>query len=167
MMTYNRCIGTRYCANNCPFKVRRFNWFNYAKLIEAPMHMSLNPEVPVRPRGVMEKSSFCVQRIKAAKNVATQENRPLKDGDVKVACETACATKAITFGDLNDDNSRVAKIFAKEERAYALLEEWYAKPSIRYMSKIKNNDEVTPSHGDAHGEEKHGQSQPTKGADHA
>lgn len=166
-MVYNRCIGTRYCSNNCPYKVRRFNWFNYAKLIETPMHMSLNPEVGVRTRGVMEKCSFCVQRIKAAKNVATQENRPLKDGDVKVACETACATKAITFGDLNDDNSRVAKIFAKEERAYAVLEEWYAKPSIRYMSKIRNNDEVTAAHGDSHGEQNHGQSQATKGADHA
>jgi MoCo/4Fe-4S cofactor protein with predicted Tat translocation signal len=162
-MVYNRCVGTRYCSNNCPYKVRRFNWFNYAKLIEAPMHMSLNPEVTVRPRGVMEKCSFCVQRIKVAKNVATQENRPLRDGDIKVACETACPTKAITFGDLNDENSRVAKIFQKDERAYAVLEEWYAKPSIRYMSKIRNNDEVTA----AHGEEKHGQSQATKGADHA
>ena len=157
-MVYNRCVGTRYCSNNCPYKVRRFNWFNYAKLIEAPMHMSLNPEVTVRVRGVMEKCTFCVQRIKAAKNIATQENRLLKDGDIKVACETACPTKAITFGDLNDDNSRVAKVFAKEERAYAVLEEWYAKPAIRYMSKIRNNDEVTASHGPTHD---------AKGADHA
>jgi molybdopterin-containing oxidoreductase family iron-sulfur binding subunit len=160
-MVYNRCVGTRYCSNNCPYKVRRFNWFNYAKLIESPIHMSLNPEVTVRPRGVMEKCSFCVQRIKVSKNVAKQENRPLKDGDVKVACETACPTKAITFGDLNDDNSRVAKIFAKEERSYALLEEWYAKPSVRYLSKIKNNDEVTAK--GHHGPE----SDAKKGADHA
>jgi MoCo/4Fe-4S cofactor protein with predicted Tat translocation signal len=142
-MVYNRCVGTRYCSNNCPYKVRRFNWFNYAKLIEKPMHMALNPEVTVRPRGVMEKCTFCVQRIKEGKNKAKYDGRPLKDGDIKVACETACPTDAITFGDLNDDSSRVAKIFKAEERSYALLEEWYAKPSVRYMSKIRNNDKVT------------------------
>lgn len=160
MMVYNRCVGTRYCSNNCPYKVRRFNWFNYAKLIESPIHMSLNPEVTVRPRGVMEKCSFCVQRIKVAKNIAVQENRALKDGDVKVACETVCPTKAITFGDLNDVNSRVAKVFAKEQRAYSLLEEWYAQPSVRYLSKIRNNDELT-----AHSDHKEVKTQ--KGADHA
>ena len=144
-MIYNRCVGTRYCSNNCPYKVRRFNWFNYAKLIEKPMHMALNPEVTVRTRGVMEKCTFCVQRIKEGKNQAKKENRPLKDGDIKVACEAACPTQAITFGDLNDENSRVAKAFKTEPRAYALLEEWYAKPSVRYMSKIKNNDQVTPT----------------------
>ncbi len=142
-MVYNRCVGTRYCSNNCPYKVRRFNWFNYAKLIEKPMHMALNPEVGVRTRGVMEKCTFCVQRIKEGKNKAKYDNRPLKDGDIKVACETACPADAIVFGDLNDENSRVAKVFKSEERAYALLEEWYAKPAIRYMSKIRNNDLVT------------------------
>lgn len=142
-MIYNRCIGTRYCSNNCPYKVRRFNWFNYAKLIEKPMHMALNPEVGVRTRGVMEKCSFCVQRIKEGKNKAKYEDRPLKDGDIKVACETACPAEAITFGDMNDENSRVAKIFKSEPRAYALLEEWYAQPAVRYMSKIRNNDSVT------------------------
>lgn len=144
-MVYNRCVGTRYCSNNCPYKVRRFNWFNYAKLIEKPMHMALNPEVSVRVRGVMEKCTFCVQRIKEAKNIAKQEDRPLKDGDVKVACATACPTQAIMFGDLNDDNSKVAKAFKAEPRSYALLEEWYAKPSVRYLSKIKNNDQLTPA----------------------
>ncbi len=143
-MVYNRCVGTRYCSNNCPYKVRRFNWFNYAKLIEKPMHMALNPEVTVRPRGVMEKCTFCVQRIKAGKNQAKTEGRPLKDGDIKVACEVACPTTAIVFGDLNDENSRVAKAFKQEPRAYALLEEWYAKPSVRYMTKIRNNDMLTP-----------------------
>lgn len=140
---YNRCVGTRYCSNNCPYKVRRFNWFNYAKLIEKPMHMALNPEVAVRTRGVMEKCSFCVQRIKEAKNIAKMEDRPLKDGDVKVACEAACPTSTIVFGDLNDPNSRVAQVFKSEPRAYELLEEWYAKPSIRYQTKIRNNDQVT------------------------
>lgn len=155
-MVYNRCVGTRYCSNNCPYKVRRFNWFNYAKLIEKPMHMALNPEVTVRVRGVMEKCTFCVQRIKEAKNKARAEDRPLKDGDVKVACETACPTQAIVFGDLNNENSRVAKKFKDEPRSYALLEEWYAKPVVRYQSKIKNNDQLTP-------EKNHAQ----KGADHA
>ncbi|MBC7742347.1 MAG: TAT-variant-translocated molybdopterin oxidoreductase [Bdellovibrionaceae bacterium] len=151
-MVYNRCVGTRYCSNNCPYKVRRFNWFNYAKLIEKPMHMALNPEVTVRPRGVMEKCTFCVQRIKVGKNVAKSEGRLLKDGDIKVACEVACPTTAIVFGDLNDDNSRVSKVFKAEPRAYALLEEWYAKPAIRYLSKIRNNDLVTApkAHGDEH-----------------
>ena len=143
-MIYNRCVGTRYCSNNCPYKVRRFNWFNYAKLIEKPMHMALNPEVTVRTRGVMEKCTFCVQRIKEGKNKAKTENRPLKDGDVKVACQVACPTSAIVFGDLNDENSAVAKNFKSEPRAYALLEEWNAKPVVRYLSKIKNNDKVTP-----------------------
>ena len=148
-MVYNRCVGTRYCSNNCPYKVRRFNWFNYAKLIEKPMHMALNPEVGVRTRGVMEKCTFCVQRIKEGKNIAKTENRPLKDGDIVVACESACPTKAITFGDLNDENSRVAKTFKAEERSYALLEEWHAKPAVRYMSKIRNNDLETPHHSEA------------------
>lgn len=147
---YNRCVGTRYCSNNCPYKVRRFNWFNYAKLIEKPMHMALNPEVLVRTRGVMEKCTFCVQRIKEGKNKAKIEERPLKDGDIKVACEAACPTQTIVFGDLNDENSRVAKVFKAEPRAYELLEEWYAKPSVRYQTKIKNNDQVTPKKGGGH-----------------
>jgi Fe-S-cluster-containing dehydrogenase component len=142
---YNRCVGTRYCSNNCPYKVRRFNWFNYAKLIEKPMHMALNPDVTVRTRGVMEKCTFCVQRIKESKNKAKIEERPLKDGDIKVACEAACPAQVIVFGDLNDENSRVSKIFKSEPRAYELLEEWYAKPSVRYQTKIRNNDQVTPA----------------------
>lgn len=145
-MIYNRCVGTRYCSNNCPYKVRRFNWFNYAKLIEKPMHMAINPEVGVRVRGVMEKCTFCVQRIKDGKNKAKVEGRPLKDGDIKVACETACPTDAITFGDMNDEKSRVSQIFKAEPRAYALLEEWYAKPAVRYLSKIRNNDKKTEAH---------------------
>ena len=161
---YNRCVGTRYCSNNCPYKVRRFNWFNYAKLIEKPMHMALNPEVTVRTRGVMEKCTFCVQRIKEGKNKAKIEDRPLKDGDIKTACEAACPTNTIVFGDLNDPNSRVAKVFKQEPRAYELLEEWYAKPSVRYQSKIRNNDQVTPPKH--HGAPAHS-SQEEKGADHA
>jgi len=157
-MVYNRCVGTRYCANNCPYKVRRFNWFNYAKLIEKPLHMALNPSVGVRTRGVMEKCTFCVQRIHDAKTLARNEKRQLKDGDVKTACQTACPAGGIVFGDLNDPNSAVAKIFKTEERGYALLEEWHAKPSVRYLSKIRNNDkETTGGHDNGHGTAKQGE----------
>jgi MoCo/4Fe-4S cofactor protein with predicted Tat translocation signal len=137
-MVYNRCVGTRYCANNCPYKVRRFNWFNYAKLIEKPMHMALNPDVTVRVRGVMEKCTFCVHRISQAKDKARQEDRKLRDGDVKTACQTACPTEAIVFGDMNDPESKLSKRF-KDDRAYTLLEEWHAAPAVRYMAKIRNN----------------------------
>nr|WP_295905105.1 TAT-variant-translocated molybdopterin oxidoreductase [uncultured Bdellovibrio sp.] len=156
-MVYNRCVGTRYCANNCPYKVRRFNWFNYAKLIEKPLHMALNPSVGVRTRGVMEKCTFCVQRIQDAKTVARNEKRQLKDGDVKTACQTACPAGGIVFGDLNDPNSEVAKIFKTEERSYALLEEWHAKPSVRYLSKIRNNDKESTGDHNGHGTAKQGE----------
>ncbi|WP_413613300.1 TAT-variant-translocated molybdopterin oxidoreductase [Bdellovibrio sp. HCB-110] len=156
-MVYNRCVGTRYCANNCPYKVRRFNWFNYAKQIEKPLHMALNPSVGVRTRGVMEKCTFCVQRIQDAKTVARNEKRQLKDGDVKVACQTACPAGGIVFGDLNDPNSEVAKIFKTEERAYALLEEWHAAPSVRYLSKIRNNDKESTGGHNGHGTAKQGE----------
>lgn len=141
-MVYNRCVGTRYCSNNCPYKVRRFNWFNYAKLIEKPMHLALNPEVGVRVRGVMEKCSFCVQRIKAAKDVAKSEARGLKGDEVKTACQQSCPTQAIVFGDVNDPESRVAKIFKSEPRAYTLLEEFNAAPAVRYLTKVRNTDRV-------------------------
>tara|TARA_B110001454_G_scaffold219203_1_gene252123 strand:+ start:33866 stop:37015 length:3150 start_codon:yes stop_codon:yes gene_type:complete len=145
-MVYNRCVGTRYCSNNCPYKVRRFNWFNYAKKITAPGNMALNPDVGVRVRGVMEKCTFCVQRIKEGKNNAKLENRPLKDGEIKTACQTSCPTDAIVFGDMNDANSQVSKLF-KNERSYALLEEWHAAPSVRYQAKIRNNgkDQIAAS----------------------
>ncbi len=143
-MVYNRCVGTRYCANNCPYKVRRFNWFNYAKLIEKPMHMALNPDVTVRVRGVMEKCTFCVHRISQAKDKARQEDRKLRDGDIKTACQTACPTDAIVFGDMNDPESKLSKRF-KDERAYALLEEWHAAPAVRYMAKIRNNGQESKS----------------------
>ena len=141
-MVYNRCVGTRYCSNNCPYKVRRFNWFNYAKLIEKPMHLALNPDVGVRTRGVMEKCSFCVHRIKEGKNTAKLEKRDLKDGDIKTACQQVCPADAIVFGDLNDTNSRVSQM-AKDARSYALLEEFHAAPNVRYQTKIRNNGEAT------------------------
>ncbi|MBL7672554.1 MAG: TAT-variant-translocated molybdopterin oxidoreductase [Bdellovibrionaceae bacterium] len=138
-MVYNRCVGTRYCSNNCPYKVRRFNWFSYAKLTEKPLNLALNPDVTPRVRGVMEKCTFCVQRIKDGKNKAKLEGRPLRDGEIKTACQVACPADAIVFGDTNDPKSAVSQMM-KDERGYALLEEWHAAPAVRYLSKIRNND---------------------------
>lgn len=154
-MVYNRCVGTRYCSNNCPYKVRRFNWFNYAKNIQKPLHLALNPDVTVRSRGVMEKCTFCVHRIKEAKLQAKLEKRELRDGDATTACAESCAAGAIVFGDLNDKNSRVAKIY-QQPRSYALLEEFGAAPSVRYQTKIRNNYQDQRFQDDGHGH--HGQS---------
>lgn len=149
MMTYNRCIGTRYCANNCPFKVRRFNWFNYnandwfADVNPAQQElgrMVLNPDVVVRSRGVMEKCSMCVQKLQEGKLTAKKAGKPLKDGAVKTACQMACSTGAITFGDLNDTESEVAKS-REDERTYFLLEDVGVKPTNSYMVKVRNKDE--------------------------
>lgn len=143
-MIYNRCVGTRYCANNCPYKVRRFNWFNYDKKREAPLHMALNPNVTVRTRGVMEKCTFCVQRIRFGTNKARDEKRPLKDGEIKTACQQTCPTDAIIFGDLNDLDSVVAKQF-KDPRSFAVLEELNTQPRVRYMSRIRNAERSMPN----------------------
>lgn len=143
-MTYNRCIGTKYCGNNCPYKVRRFNWFRYNDNNQFDFHfnndlgkMVLNPDVTVRTRGVMEKCSFCVQRIQAAKLTAKRENRTLADGDVKTACQRACPADAIVFGDLHDKDSEVARLF-HDDRSFSVLEELNVKPSVRYMTKVRN-----------------------------
>jgi molybdopterin-containing oxidoreductase family iron-sulfur binding subunit len=146
MMTYNRCIGTRYCANNCPYKVRRFNWFQYHNgsqdFGKNPANddlgrMVLNPDVVVRDRGVMEKCSFCVQGIQAAKLKAKKEGRKVADAEVQSACAEACPTNAITFGDLNDKDSWVAEK-AHDERSYSLLEEVGVQPNVYYMTKVRN-----------------------------
>lgn len=152
-MVYNRCVGTRYCSNNCPYKVRRFNWFNFMKKREEPLHMAYNPDVTVRPRGVMEKCTFCVQRIRHGTNKARDEKRALKDGDITPACADSCPTDGIVFGDLNDPESRVSKMF-KDKRSYKLLEELNAAPRIAYQTKIRNAERaVVPEHGhgDDHG----------------
>lgn len=158
-MTYNRCIGTRYCANNCPYKVRRFNWLDYTtadifpwneptlkKGDEEPFgaddltRMVLNPDVTVRSRGVIEKCSFCVQRIQEAKLTAKVEKRKLRDGEMKTACQTACPTGAIIFGDDNDKESAVSKAMA-DKRSYKVLEEVNTEASVNYMMKVLNKNE--------------------------
>ncbi len=148
-MTYNRCIGTRYCANNCPFKVRRFNWFNYqgnpdyANINPAQQdlgRMVLNPDVVVRGRGVMEKCSMCVQRLQEGKLNAKKTGAPIKDGAIKTACQQACPTHAISFGDLNDSASQVTKD-RENERNYFLLEEVGIKPTVSYLVKVRNQEE--------------------------
>ena len=142
-MIYNRCVGTRYCSNNCPYKVRRFNWFNYNipgheyTLSQKPLKSALNPEVTVRFRGVMEKCTFCIQRIDEKKNEARNENRTIRDGEIKTACEQTCPTNAIVFGNMNDPASRVTKLH-KDERTYGVLAEYNTKPSLRYMTRIRN-----------------------------
>ncbi|HXB39832.1 MAG TPA: TAT-variant-translocated molybdopterin oxidoreductase [Bacteroidia bacterium] len=148
-MTYNRCIGTRYCANNCPFKVRRFNWYNYngnptyatINPIQQDLgRMVLNPDVVVRGRGVMEKCSMCAQRLQAGKLSAKKEGKPLQDGAIKTACQQSCPTNAIIFGDLSDTESKVAKL-REDERNYFLLEEIGIKPTVSYLVKVRNQEE--------------------------
>ena len=166
-MTYNRCIGTRYCANNCPYKVRRFNWFKYhdnqqfynsnPAMNTDLGRMVLNPEVTVRSRGVMEKCSFCVQRIQAGKLSAKRERRPVKDGEVVTACQAACSSGAIVFGDMNNADSAISKLLKigidekrpygidkkiGNPRAYRVLEDIGVKPNIFYLTKIRNKDEA-------------------------
>jgi molybdopterin-containing oxidoreductase family iron-sulfur binding subunit len=145
-MAYNRCIGTRYCANNCPYKVRRFNWFNYPsykKFTEVNPaqddlgRMVLNPDVTVRTRGVMEKCSFCVQRIQATKLEAKKDGTPVQDGSLATACSESCPTNAIIVGDWNDVQSKVRKS-STDNRAYQALEEVGTKPNIWYKVKVRN-----------------------------
>ena len=169
MMTYNRCIGTRYCANNCPFKVRRFNWFNYIEndkftdINPAQQdlgRMVLNPDVVVRSRGVMEKCSMCQQRLQAGKLVAKKAGTPLVDGSIKTACQQACPTNAIMFGDVNDEASEIAA-WRNDDKNYFLLEEVGVKPTVSYLLKVRNQEEAI-HHGEhaaakpaAHAEEGH------------
>jgi molybdopterin-containing oxidoreductase family iron-sulfur binding subunit len=136
-MVYNRCVGTRYCSNNCPYKVRRFNFLLYSDYDTESLKFMRNPEVSVRSRGVMEKCSYCVQRIEAAKIEADKENREIRDGDVVTACQQACPTSAITFGNLNDPKSKVAKAKA-EERDYPVLADLNFRPRTTYTAGVIN-----------------------------
>lgn len=156
-MIYNRCVGTRYCSNNCPYKVRRFNWFNYTNDIPEPKKLALNPDVTVRFRGVMEKCTFCIHRIRFQKYRGKVEDRALQDGDIKTACQQSCPTHAITFGDLNNPESAVAKQF-NVPASYTLLEELNTRPAVRYQVKVRNVAEIkgeSKSHGESQHEEGH------------
>jgi molybdopterin-containing oxidoreductase family iron-sulfur binding subunit len=143
-MVYNRCVGTRYCSNNCPYKVRRFNFYQFADYTTPSLQLMWNPEVSVRERGVMEKCTYCVQRIRLAQANAEIENRNLRDGEVMTACQAACPTKAITFGDLNDQGSQVAKLRGND-LSYDLLKELNTHPRTFYLGAIRNPNPAIPS----------------------
>lgn len=181
-MAYNRCIGTRYCANNCPYKVRRFNYFNYnteygyfygweqrGKLEEASRKLQqlvLNPEVTVRGRGVMEKCTYCIQRVQNGKITSRAEGRRIEDGEVQSACQTACPTQAIVFGDLKDETTKVSQL-QRDPRAYAMLAELNVKPRTLYLARVRNthprlmtedqtkDPHAGHGHGEGHSDESH------------
>jgi molybdopterin-containing oxidoreductase family iron-sulfur binding subunit len=144
-MIYNRCVGTRYCSNNCPYKVRRFNYFNFRDHFKDGYQQSTlfnliyNPEVTVRSRGVMEKCTFCIQRIMESREDAIRDKRPLKGTDVHTACQDACITNAIHFGDTNDPGSEISKD-RKHKLGYFVLEELNTRPNVTYIAKLRNKE---------------------------
>jgi len=154
-MIYNRCVGTRYCSNNCPYKVRRFNYLLYGDWDTPSLKYVRNPEVTIRSRGVMEKCTFCVQRITNAKIEAEKQQRRVKDGEIMTACQTACPTDAIIFGDINDKESRVSKL-KKEPRDYKVLGDLNTRPRTSYLAQITNPNAELSEPQKKSGEVKHG-----------
>jgi molybdopterin-containing oxidoreductase family iron-sulfur binding subunit len=153
VQVYNRCVGTRYCSNNCPYKVRRFNWFTYE--FPYPLNLQLNPDVTVREKGVMDKCTFCVQRINHARLDAKDEGRTIRDGEISTACQMGCPANAITFGNLKDPESAVSRA-AKSARGYHALGELGVRPAITYLEDVTHAHLVAVGHGDEaeeHGDE--------------
>jgi molybdopterin-containing oxidoreductase family iron-sulfur binding subunit len=144
---YNRCVGTRYCANNCPYKVRVFNWYRYTDAIPEPLNWQWNPEVTVRDNGVMEKCSFCIQRIREAEHrAALEERRPVRDGEVVPACEQSCPAEAIVFGNIRDPNARVTQL-VESERTYRVLDAIVnTQPAVNYLKKVTFHEVSSGAH---------------------
>ena len=148
VQVYNRCVGTRFCQSNCPYKVRRFNFFGYAdghefgNLGDPLVKAANNPEVSVRARGVMEKCTYCVQRISGARRLAERESRLIEDGEIVTACQAACPTQAIRFGNLADPNSAVSRL-RRDPRHYTLLEQLHTRPRTTYLARVAESDQAT------------------------